>query len=380
MALCLLCVRMERRGGVMRRLSVLLALGLLALVWAAKEDEEEQPEKRLLVFPPSELPTPGGFCQSPLGVSGRCVPYQECRFLFDDEFLARRSLCGFVRRQSLVCCPQSNGGGGGGGGGSGGGGNGFGGGFGGNGFGFGGNGFGGNGFGGNGFGGNGFGGNGFGGNGFGFPPQVRLVDHLPVGGPAKRYWGLAGAAVPNPKSTAAAKPASVLSGWWWERAEAPTEPTQSPETATEGLGHPRVPTVARTTAFEGHCERQRARIQVVSCCFCANVNSLLLLRTELLHGILLFFSVATRVFTAGALFGKRCLLGSTCYASDPMNFLVYEGRECEKYYGGAVSFETTSVFGLGTASGTNASASEAPFMDGNVAAILLYTAAEQYGL
>ncbi|XP_077562166.1 venom protease-like [Haemaphysalis longicornis] len=156
----------------MRRLSVLLALGLLALVWAAKEDEEEQPEKRLLVFPPSELPTPGGFCQSPLGVSGRCVPYQECRFLFDDEFLARRSLCGFVRRQSLVCCPQSNGGGGGGGGGSGGGGNGFGGGFGGNGFGFGGNGFGGNGFGGNGFGGNGFGGNGFGGNGFGFPPQV----------------------------------------------------------------------------------------------------------------------------------------------------------------------------------------------------------------
>ncbi|KAH9368942.1 hypothetical protein HPB48_001010 [Haemaphysalis longicornis] len=91
-------------GGVMRRLSVLLALGLLALVWAAKEDEEEQPEKRLLVFPPSELPTPGGFCQSPLGVSGRCVPYQECRFLFDDEFLARRSLCGFVRRQSLTIC------------------------------------------------------------------------------------------------------------------------------------------------------------------------------------------------------------------------------------------------------------------------------------
>ncbi|XP_077483254.1 venom protease-like isoform X1 [Amblyomma americanum] len=121
------------------RLRVLLALCLLAPVLAAKDEEEtETPEKRLLVFPQNELPSPGGYCQSPLGVAGRCVPYQECRFLFDDEFLARRSLCGFVRRQSLVCCPQNGGGGGGfggGGGGFGGGGGGFGGGFGGNGFG-----------------------------------------------------------------------------------------------------------------------------------------------------------------------------------------------------------------------------------------------------
>ncbi|KAK8760010.1 hypothetical protein V5799_028725 [Amblyomma americanum] len=94
--------------------------------------------EKKVVFPQNELPSPGGYCQSPLGVAGRCVPYQECRFLFDDEFLARRSLCGFVRRQSLVCCPQNGGGGGGfggGGGGFGGGGGGFGGGFGGNGFG-----------------------------------------------------------------------------------------------------------------------------------------------------------------------------------------------------------------------------------------------------
>ncbi|CAN7939254.1 unnamed protein product, partial [Ixodes hexagonus] len=88
---------------------------------------EEEVEKRLLVFPNTNLPDSGSFCQSPLGVSGRCVPYQDCRFLFNDEFLARRSLCGFNRRVSLVCCPQQgqgfgNGFGGGFGGGGGGGG------------------------------------------------------------------------------------------------------------------------------------------------------------------------------------------------------------------------------------------------------------------
>ncbi|KAH7952170.1 hypothetical protein HPB52_019678 [Rhipicephalus sanguineus] len=78
-------------------LCVLLSLGLLAPALAANDEAttEETPEKRLLVFPPNELPSPGGYCQSPLGVTGRCIPYQECRFLFDDEFLARRSLCGF---------------------------------------------------------------------------------------------------------------------------------------------------------------------------------------------------------------------------------------------------------------------------------------------
>lgn len=79
------------------------------------------------MFPDTNLPDSGSFCQSPLGTSGRCVPYQECRFLFNDEFLARRSLCGFNGRVSLVCCPQQgqgfgNGFGGGLGGGGGGGG------------------------------------------------------------------------------------------------------------------------------------------------------------------------------------------------------------------------------------------------------------------
>ncbi|KAL3209105.1 hypothetical protein MRX96_038326 [Rhipicephalus microplus] len=68
-------------------LYVLLSLGLLAPALAANEEAttEETPEKRLLVFPPNELTSPGGYCQSPLGVTGLCIPYQECRFLFDDE-------------------------------------------------------------------------------------------------------------------------------------------------------------------------------------------------------------------------------------------------------------------------------------------------------
>ncbi|KAH7945918.1 hypothetical protein HPB49_017081 [Dermacentor silvarum] len=93
-------VRASRGGrGSIMRLCVLLSLGLLATVLAENDEAttEETIEKRLLVFPANELQSPGGYCQSPLGVSGRCVPYQECRFLFEDEFLARRSLCGFAQ-------------------------------------------------------------------------------------------------------------------------------------------------------------------------------------------------------------------------------------------------------------------------------------------
>lgn len=75
-----------------------------------EKTDEEKIEGRLLVFPQNNLPGHGSSCQSPLGVSGRCVPYQECSFLFNDEFLARRSLCGFLnQRVSLVCCPQEQG-------------------------------------------------------------------------------------------------------------------------------------------------------------------------------------------------------------------------------------------------------------------------------
>ncbi|KAM7313037.1 proclotting enzyme isoform X1 [Ixodes scapularis] len=112
-------------------LKFLLVLGSAAAQDAAQDGDKdsggEEVEKRLLVFPDTNLPDSGSFCQSPLGTSGRCVPYQECRFLFNDEFLARRSLCGFNGRVSLVCCPQQgqgfgNGFGGGLGGGGGGGG------------------------------------------------------------------------------------------------------------------------------------------------------------------------------------------------------------------------------------------------------------------
>ncbi|XP_003746734.1 coagulation factor XII [Galendromus occidentalis] len=45
-------------------------------------------------------------CRSYQGGVGRCVPYSECSASFENEFIARSSLCGFSNRRPLVCCPH----------------------------------------------------------------------------------------------------------------------------------------------------------------------------------------------------------------------------------------------------------------------------------
>lgn len=45
-------------------------------------------------------------CRSFQGGVGRCVPYSECSAAFENEFIARSSLCGFSNRRPLVCCPH----------------------------------------------------------------------------------------------------------------------------------------------------------------------------------------------------------------------------------------------------------------------------------